>query len=67
MRHSSLTRLPGGRKDQMQLSFMTSIVFWLSSQTMSIKKKLELTRELTLKSFSFQLNLKSFWIFGGIP
>lgn len=60
MRHSSLTRLPVGRKDQMQLSFMTSIVFWLSSQTMSIKKKLELTRALTLKSVSFQLNLKSF-------
>lgn len=65
MRHSGLTRLPGGRQDQMQLPFMTSIVFWLSSQTMSIKKKkLELTRELTLKSFSFQLNLKSFWIVG---
>lgn len=62
MSRSSLTRLPVGRKDQMQLSFMTSIVFWLSSQTMSIKKKLELTRELTLKSFSFQLNLKSSWM-----
>lgn len=53
MRHSSLTRLPGGRKDQMQLFFMTSIVFWLSSQTISIKKKLELTRELTLKKLFF--------------
>lgn len=40
MRHSGLTRLPVGRKDQMQLSFMTSIVFGLSSQTMSIKKKI---------------------------
>lgn len=27
-----------GQKDQMQLYFMTSIVFCLSSQTMSIKK-----------------------------
>lgn len=40
MRRSILARLPVVREDQMQLSFMTSIVFWLSSQTISIKKKI---------------------------
>lgn len=66
MRHSSLTRLPVGRK------IKCSFILWLALYFVFLLKqcplkKLELTRELTLKSFSFQLNLKSFWVVGWVP
>lgn len=56
MRHSSLPRLPVGRKDQMQFPFMISIVLWLSSQTMSIKKKIRTDQGIELlRAFLFNL------------